>query len=113
MLIAGGDVSGLLGGVVNLATSTNSTTASEIYEPVADAYMVVGPLNGSREAASAAVVLPNQKVLIAGGSHCYATTVNNPKTIVGTATITATGATEVGTVVTITTAAAQPNPETR
>jgi hypothetical protein len=44
-------------------------------------------------------VLPNQEVLIAGGSHCYATNLNSSKSIA------ASGATESGNTVTITTTA--------
>jgi hypothetical protein len=74
VLIAGGDTGGLLGGFVPLATSTVSTPAAEIYEALSDAFAVVGPLLFSREASATAVVLPNQKILFAGGSHCHAQT---------------------------------------
>ena len=76
VLIAGGDTGGNLGGVVPLATSTISTAGSEIYEALADMFMTVGPLNGSREASAPAVVLPNNKILVVGGSHCFAKTIN-------------------------------------
>jgi len=62
----------------------------------------VGPLLNSREASATAVVLPNQKTLIVGGSHCYATTLNLTRTIAASPT----GATESGKTVTITTTAA-------
>jgi hypothetical protein len=70
VLISGGDTGGLLGGIIPLATSTNSTASSEIYQALIDAFMVVGSLNTAREATAPAVVLPNGKTLIVGGSHC-------------------------------------------
>ena len=70
MLIAGGDIGGLLTGVVPLATSTNSTASAEIYEALTDTFGLVGSLNTAREASATAVVLPNGKTLIVGGSHC-------------------------------------------
>ena len=77
VLIAGGDTGGVLGGVVPLATSTISTAAAEIYETVLDAFMGVGSLSTQREAVFAAVALPNNKILIAGGSHCFTTTISS------------------------------------
>jgi hypothetical protein len=71
VLIAGGDTGGVLGGFVPLATSTVSTPSAEIYEALSDAFSVAGPLLNSREASATAVVLPNQKILFAGGSHCH------------------------------------------
>jgi len=71
VLIAGGDTGGLLGNVVPLATSTVSTASAEIYEVLSDVFSVVGPLLNSREASATAVVLPNQKILFAGGSYCH------------------------------------------
>ena len=53
-----------------LSTSTNSTASSEIYEAVSDVFGLVGSLNTAREATSTALVLPNNKTLIVGGSHC-------------------------------------------
>ena len=70
MLIAGGDTGGLLSGFIPLSTSTNSTAAAEIYEALSDAFGLVGSLNTAREATATALVLPNGKTLIAGGSHC-------------------------------------------
>jgi hypothetical protein len=61
-----------LNGFVPLATSTVSTPSAEIYEALSDAFSIVGPLNIAREATANAVVLPNNEVLIVGGSHCYA-----------------------------------------
>jgi hypothetical protein len=87
---------------VPLATSTISTKAAEIYEAVADAFLGVGSLNTTREATAVAVALPNNKILIAGGSHCFATSINNKRTIAASPT----GATESGNTVTITTTAA-------
>jgi hypothetical protein len=99
-LIAGGDSGGLLPPVgLPLATSTLSTASSEIYEALTDAFMVVGPLNNSREATATAVVLGNEKTLIVGGSHCFAQAINKSATIAGSPT----GATESGSTVTITT----------
>jgi hypothetical protein len=93
-------VGGNLGGVVPLATSTVSSKASEIYNALADMFVAVGSLNTAREA-STAVVLPNNKILVVGGSQCYATFVNKTNTIAASPT----GATEVGNTVTITTTA--------
>jgi len=87
----------VLGGEALLSTSTVSTASSEIYEALSDAFMVVGPLKNSREASATAVVLPNQEILIAGGSHCFAQAINKTETISGS------GATESGSTVTITT----------
>ena len=97
VLIAGGDSGGVLGGEALLATSTVSTASSEIYEALSDAFLAVGPLKNSREASATAVVLPNQEILIAGGSHCYAQAINKTVAISGS------GATESGSTVTITT----------
>ncbi len=74
VLIAGGDTGGSLNGIIPLSTSTNSTASSEIYEALTDAFMVVGSLNTAREATATAVVLPNGKTLIVGGSDCTAKT---------------------------------------
>ena len=41
---------------------------------MSDAFWLVGSLNTAREATSTAVVLPNNKTLIVGGSHCAAKT---------------------------------------
>ena len=85
--------------LVPLATSTNSTAASEVYETLLNSFLNVGPLNNIREASGTAVVLPyNQDTLIAGGSHCYATILNNPKAIAASPT----GLTESGNTVTVT-----------
>ncbi len=70
MLVAGGDTGGLLSGFVPLSTSTNSTASAEIYEAVSDAFGLVGSLNTAREATATALVLPNGKTLIVGGSDC-------------------------------------------
>jgi hypothetical protein len=87
---------------VPLATSTISTKASEIYEAVADAFLGVGSLNTARESTAVGVALSNNKILFAGGEHCYATAINLKKTIAASPT----GATESGNTVTITTTAA-------
>ena len=72
VLIAGGDTSGtLVGGLINLATSTNSTTAAEVYDSKPDKFRTVGSLKNSREAVYSAVPLPNTKTLYAGGSFCH------------------------------------------
>ena len=70
MLITGGDIGGLLSGFIPLSTSTNSTASSEIYEAVSDVFGLVGSLNTPREATASALVLPNGKTLIVGGSDC-------------------------------------------
>ncbi len=77
MIVAGGDIGGILNGTIPLATSTTSTPSAEIYEAVSDAFSIVGALLTPDEAISTAVVLPNNKVLFVGGSHCY------PKTYSG------------------------------
>ena len=69
MLIAGGDTGGKLGGIINLATSTNSTGGALIFNTGTDTFLLVGSLNTKRES-SVAVALPNGKTLIAGGSSC-------------------------------------------
>ncbi len=70
MLIAGGDTGGLLAGFIPLSTSTNSTAGAEIYEALTDAFGLVSSLNTAREATATALVLPNGKTLIVGGSDC-------------------------------------------
>src|SRR6202023_949802 len=70
ILIAGGDTGGSLNGIIPLSTSTNSTAYSEIYEALTDTFSVVGSMNTAREATATALVLPNNKTLIVGGSHC-------------------------------------------
>jgi len=72
VLIAGGDTGGLLSGFIPLSTSTTSTASSEIYEALSDAFGLVGSLNTAREATATALVLPNNKTLIVGGSDCVA-----------------------------------------
>jgi hypothetical protein len=74
VLIAGGDQGGLLAGIIPLSTSTTSTAAAEVYETLLDAFAAVGSLNTSREAMATAVVLPSNKILLVGGSHCFAMT---------------------------------------
>ena len=69
-MVAGGDIGGLLSGFVPLSTSTNSTASAEIYEAVSDTFGLVGSLNTAREATATALVLPNNKTLIVGGSDC-------------------------------------------
>jgi len=64
----------VLSGIIPLATSTTSTAAAEVYETVLDAFLGVGSMNTAREAMAPAVALPNNKILLAGGSHCFATT---------------------------------------
>ena len=83
VLVAGGDSGGFLGGVVPLATTTNSTASAEVYNAIADSFSAVGSLGTSREATAnpsqgyAAVVLPNHKTLVVGGSHCFPKTINS------------------------------------
>jgi len=65
----GGDTGGKLGGIINLATSTNSTGGAVIFNTATDTFLLVGSLNTKRESAVAAA-LPNGLTLIAGGSSC-------------------------------------------
>ena len=74
ILIAGGDTGGSLSGFIPLSTSTNPTASAEIYQALTDAFTVVGSMNAAREATATAVVLPNNKTLVVGGSHCAAKT---------------------------------------
>ena len=74
MLIAGGDIGGLLGGAVPLSTSTTSTNSAEVYEALSDAFALVGPLVTAQEATATAVILPNNEILFVGGSNCHAQT---------------------------------------
>ena len=71
--MAGGDTGGKLGGIINLATSTVSSAASQIFNTATDTFLLVGSLNTARESA-AAVALPNGLTLIVGGSDCSAAT---------------------------------------
>jgi hypothetical protein len=73
--MVGGDVGNFLGSVVPLAVSANSTTGAQVFDTVTETFDGVGSLNFSREGASAGVLLANRKDLVAGGSHCYATTI--------------------------------------
>jgi hypothetical protein len=82
VLVAGGDSGGLLGGAVELSTSTNSTAGAEVYVAGTDAFLgpstspAIGSLKNSREASAPAVVPINQKTLIAGGSNCFPQAIN-------------------------------------
>ena len=73
MLVAGGDTGGKLGGIINLATSTVSSASSQIFNTATNTFLLVGSLNTARESA-AAVALPNNLTLIAGGETCSAMT---------------------------------------
>jgi hypothetical protein len=73
ILVAGGDSGGTLQ-FIPLSTSTNSTASSEIYQALTDTFSLVGSLKTSREATATAVILPNGKTLIVGGSQCAAQT---------------------------------------
>ena len=68
-MVAGGDSGGKLAGVINLATSTNSSPSAQIFNTATDTFLLVGSLNTKRES-SAAVVLPNGLTLIVGGQSC-------------------------------------------
>lgn len=76
MLVAGGDIGGKLGGVINLATSTVSAAAAQVYQTATNTFLLVGSLNTARESA-AAVALPNGLTLVAGGETCAATTIGS------------------------------------
>ncbi|MGC1400778.1 choice-of-anchor D domain-containing protein, partial [Candidatus Binatus sp.] len=71
ILIAGGDIGGKLEGLLELATSTVSSAAAQVFNTSTNTFTAVGSLNTPRESA-AAVVLPNGKVLIVGGENCQA-----------------------------------------
>jgi hypothetical protein len=64
----------VLGSFVPLSTSTNSTNTAEIYEALSDAFALPGQLIVPRESSATAVVLPNNKILLAGGSYCQVAT---------------------------------------
>ena len=70
-MIAGGDIGGKLEGVLELATSTISSAATQVFSTATNTFTAVGSLNVPRESA-AAVVLPNGKTLIVGGNNCGA-----------------------------------------
>jgi hypothetical protein len=57
--------------VLELATSTVSSAAAQVFNTSTNTFQAVGSLNTSRESA-AAVALPNGEVLIAGGASCVA-----------------------------------------
>ena len=69
--MAGGDTGGKLGGIINLATDTNSSNGAQIFNTATNAFQLVGNLNTSRESA-VAVALPNGLTLIVGGQTCSA-----------------------------------------
>ncbi|MGH7923381.1 MAG: hypothetical protein ACREQH_02175 [Candidatus Binatus sp.] len=74
VLVAGGDSGGKLGGIINLATDTNSSASAQVFDSTTDTFVLVGNLNTKRES-SVAVALPNGLTLIAGGQSCSAKTV--------------------------------------
>jgi hypothetical protein len=55
--------------VLELATSTVSSAAAQVYNTSSETFQAVGSLNTARESA-ATVVLPNNMVLVAGGGNC-------------------------------------------
>ncbi len=67
ILVAGGDSGGALGGVVHLATSTNSSAGAQIFNTATNTFLLVGSLNTARESAGV-VALPNDLTLIVGGA---------------------------------------------
>ena len=69
MLVAGGDTGGKLGGIINLATSTNSSANAQIFNSATNTFLLVGSLNTARESA-AIVALPNDLTLVVGGENC-------------------------------------------
>lgn len=69
MLVAGGDTGGKLGGIINLATSTVSDAAAQVFDTTGNTFALVGSLATPREAA-ATVALPNGLTLILGGQTC-------------------------------------------
>jgi hypothetical protein len=71
VLVAGGDIGGKLEGIFELATSTVSSAAAQVFNTSTNTFTAVGSLNTARESA-AAVVLPNGQVLIVGGGNCQA-----------------------------------------
>src|SRR5580692_10905984 len=73
ILVAGGDTGGKLGGIINLATDTVSSSAAQVFNTATNTFLLVGSLNTARESA-AAVVLPNGLTLIVGGETCSAMT---------------------------------------
>jgi hypothetical protein len=73
ILIAGGDSGGKLGGIINLATDTNSSAGAQIFNTATNTFLLVGSLNTSRES-TVAVPLPNGLTLIVGGQTCMAAT---------------------------------------
>jgi hypothetical protein len=73
ILVAGGDTGGKLGGIINLATDTVSSSSAQVFNTVTNTFLLVGSLNTARESA-AAVVLPNGLTLIVGGQDCMAAT---------------------------------------
>ncbi|HXA11899.1 MAG TPA: hypothetical protein VNW93_06880 [Mycobacterium sp.] len=72
--MAGGDTGGILGSAIHLATSTVSSSSTQIFNAATDTFLLVGSLNTARESA-AAIALPNDLTLIAGGEHCAAKTI--------------------------------------
>ena len=72
MLIAGGDAAAYkLGGIVALASYGDSVAASQFYNGSTNAFVATTTaLNTDREGATA-IALPNAKVLIVGGEHCF------------------------------------------
>jgi hypothetical protein len=82
VLVAGGDTGGTLpvAGIF-LSTSTVSSAGAEIYEALTDTFGLVGSMSTPREASATAVVLPNGKTLVAGGSHCFPNSFNLSATV--------------------------------
>ncbi len=73
MLVAGGDTGGKLGGIINLATSTVSDAAAQVFDTSTNSFVLVGSLATARESA-ATVALPNGLTLVLGGATCSART---------------------------------------
>ena len=71
ILVAGGDLGGKLGNLLNLATSTVSSATAQVFNANAStpAFLLVSPLNTARESGATVVLLTGQ-TLIVGGSDC-------------------------------------------
>jgi hypothetical protein len=88
--MAGGDVGAALGGVINLSTSTQSSSLAQIFNAATNAFVRVGSLSGPREAIGAPVImLANHLALFAGGQDCEPATVGGQSGFLCTAVNTA------------------------
>src|SRR4029077_13791552 len=79
-----------LGGIINLATSTQTSAGAQIFNATTNTFQMVGSMHSPRESAGAPmIVLPNHLSLIVGGQDCEPATVGGQSGVLCTALNTA------------------------